>query len=364
MGNIMDRPSFLQMAARLGIGYSLPGAAVASEMQSAPPAEPSLPNEVKDGYEPPNPVFKVVGVGGAGCNVVDAMIREGVTGVEFVCADTDAQTLINSSAGIKIQMASNLGAESESTETPFAVRDRILDALRGANLIFIIAGMGGKTGTSAAHVVAEVAKSLGVLTVAFVTKPFESNNKCVQIAEHGIKKLVRHVDSLFVISKENLKEIIGDQVSTPEAFRYADTILTIAVSSIVNIIIVQGLVCLDFADVRAVLDQRETGTGMMGVIGFATATGVDRARIAAEKALECPLLDGANLAEAYGVLAIVTADTSLRLNEYYKVIETVKKLACSDNVTVIVATCLDQRMENRLGVTLFVTGFNRIQNRV
>jgi len=354
----MERPSFMQMAAKLGMGYSLPCESVATETQS----EPSQLDE--DDYEPPNPVFKVIGVGGAGCNAAEVMIRGGVMDVEFICVDTDAQALKNSSAGIKIQMPSNLGSERKSNETKFAERDQIFDALRGADIIFIFAGMGGNTGTGIAQVVAEVAKSLGILTMAVVTKPFESENRRIQIAEHGIEELVQHVDSLFVIANENLKEIIGEQVSMVDAFRYTDSVMTMAVGIIVDIIMVQGLVCLDFADVRTVLSLRDTEAGMMGAIGFATETGVDRARIAAEHAMECPLLDGANLAEADGVLAIVTADMSFRLSEYYEVMKTVKKLACSDKVTVIVATLVDELMENRLGVILFANGFNRKQHHV
>lgn len=348
----MDRRSFLQMAAMLAVAHGLPGTAFAAAKQSAPPAISPHPFPDMD-YELQGAVLKVIGVGGAGCNAVEHMIREGVTGVEYICADTDAQALKKSSASTKLQIAPSLGTEGEqsaSLKTELAERDRILDALRGADLVFIIAGMGGGTGTSAANRVAEAASYLGILTVAIVTRPFESEGQRMRIAEDGIEELGQHVDSLIVISNEKLKGIIGEQVSMPEAFRNADTVLKVAVGSIAYIITVPGLIGVDFADVRTVMS--ETGMGMMG---FATATGVDRARMAAEQALKSPLLEDANLSEAKGVLVNITASDSIQLDEIYEVMNTVRKFACQD-ATLIFGTNSDAGMADRLRVTLFATG--------
>lgn len=296
-------------------------------------------------------IIKVAGVGGAGCNAVEHMIHEGVMGVEYICADTDSQSLIQSSAATKLQIASNLGSGDESSasiETAIAGRDRIVDVLRGADMAFIIAGMGGGTGTSAARVIAEVARYFGIFTVAVVTRPFESESKRMRIADEGLAELVQHVSSLIVISNEKLKKILGEQFSMPETFRYANTVLKIAVSSIADIINVPGIVGVDFGDVLQVMNN--TGKGK---IGFATATGVDRARMAAEQALKSPLLEDANLSEAYGVLANITASDSLELDEVYEVMNTIRKYA-SDYV--VFGTAIDAGMEDRLRVTIFATG--------
>jgi cell division protein FtsZ len=210
--------------------------------------------------------------------------------------------------------------------------------------------MGGGTGTKGSNLVAEVARDLGIFTVAIVTKPFESESQRMRISEDGLEKLVQHVDSLIVISNEKLKEIIGDEVSMPDAFRYTDTILRNAVGSITDIVTQQGLICVDFADVKTVLDAG------MGMMSFSTATGGDRAQMAAEQAVKSPLLKDVNLSGASGVLVVITATYSLQLDEVYEVMETVKKYACQDGLVFMIGTNFDASMADQLRVTIFVTG--------
>lgn len=295
-------------------------------------------------------IIKVVGVGGAGCNAVAYMIREGVMGVEYICADTDSQSLMQSSAGTKLQIAPNLGSgndPSASIKTAIAERDRIVDVLRGADMVFIIAGMGGVTGTAVATMVAEVTHYLEIFTVAVVTRPFESESQRMRTAERGLAELVQHVSSLIVLSNEKLKKILGEQVSMPETFRYADTVLKIAVGSIADIINVPGIVGVDFGDVLQVMDK--TGRGMMGV---ATVAGVDRARLATEQALKSPLLEGADLFRAYGLLVNITASSSLELDEIYEVMNTTRMYG-PDHLVFGIA--IDVGMNDGLRVTIFAT---------
>ncbi|MDP2132204.1 MAG: cell division protein FtsZ, partial [Sulfuritalea sp.] len=238
-------------------------------------------------------VIKVVGVGGAGGNAVDHMIREGVGGVEFICCNTDAQALKKSSAHVKLQLGPGLGAggkPEKARELAVQDRERIAEALSGAHMVFITAGMGGGTGTGAGPIVAEVARELGILTVAVVTKPFEYEGKRKRLAEEGVAELARHVDSLIVILNEKLEEVLGEEVSMLEAFKAADNVLRNAVGGIAEIINVPGLVNVDFEDVRTVMG--EMGKAMMG---SAVAAGVDRARVAAEEAVASPLLEGIEL---------------------------------------------------------------------
>lgn len=296
-------------------------------------------------------IIKVVGVGGAGCNAVENMIREGVMGVEYICADTDSQSLMQSSAGTKLQIAPHLGLCNEpgvSIETVIAERDRIADVLRGANMVFIIAGMGGRVGTDASRVVAEITSCLGIFTVAVVTRPFESESQCMRIAEEGLAKLVQHVSSLIVFSNENLKERLGEQFSMPEAYRYADTVLKIAVGSIADIIKVPGMVGVDFADIRDVMDN--TGKGL---IGFAIARGADRALMATAQALKSLLFEGANPSRADGMLVIITASDSLELDEIYEVMDTIRIYGPD---FCIFGTTFDEKMGDSLRVTLFAAG--------
>ncbi|MDO8934240.1 MAG: cell division protein FtsZ, partial [Rhodocyclaceae bacterium] len=288
----------------------------------------------------PNPtVIKVVGVGGAGGNAVEHMIREGVQGVEFICANTDAQALRLSSAGLKLQLGPGLGAggkPEKARDLAVADRDAIAESLEGAHMVFITAGMGGGTGTGAAPIVAEVARELGILTVAVVTKPFEFEGKRLRLAEDGLTELAQNVDSLIVILNEKLMEVLGEDVTMTEAFRSADNVLKNAVGGIAEIINVPGLVNVDFEDVRTVMG--EMGKAMMG---SATASGVDRARIAAEQAVASPLLEGIELSGARGVLVNVTASRELGMKEVKDVMATIRNYA-SQEATIIFGTVFDE----------------------
>jgi cell division protein FtsZ len=298
-------------------------------------------------------VIKVVGVGGAGGNAVDHMIREGVGGVEFICCNTDSQALKKSNAHVKLQLGPGLGAggkPEKARELAIAERERIAEALQGAHMVFITAGMGGGTGTGAGPVVAEVARELGILTVAVVTKPFEYEGKRKRLAEDGVAELSRHVDSLIVILNEKLEEVLGDEVSMLEAFKAADNVLRNAVGGIAEIINVPGLVNVDFEDVRTVMG--EMGKAMMG---SAVAAGVDRARVAAEEAVASPLLEGIELSGARGVLVNITASTTLGLKEYKEVMKTIRQYTAPE-ATVICGAVFDEAMEDQLRVTVVATG--------
>lgn len=298
-------------------------------------------------------VIKVVGVGGAGGNAVEHMIREKVGGVEFIVCNTDAQALHKSSAGTRLQLGPGLGAggkPEKAKELALLERDRIADALEGAHMVFITAGMGGGTGTGAAPVVAEVARELGILTVAVVTKPFEYEGKRKRLAEEGVAELTKHVDSLIVILNEKLEEVLGDDVTMLEAFQAADNVLRNAVGGIAEIINVPGLVNVDFEDVRTVMG--ECGKAMMG---SAVASGVDRARVAAESAVASPLLEGIELSGARGVLVNITASNSLGLKEYKEVMSTIRQYTAAE-ATVICGAVFDDSMEDGLRVTVVATG--------
>jgi len=302
----------------------------------------------------PNPtIIKVVGVGGAGGNAVDHMIREGVKGVEFICINTDAQALKNSCAGIKLQLGPGLGAGGKperARELAKVDRERIAEVLVGAHMVFITAGMGGGTGTGAAPIVAEVSRELGILTVAVVTKPFEYEGRRMTLAEGGATELERNVDSLIVILNEKLMEVLGDEVSMKDAFKAADNVLKNAVGGIAEIINVPGLVNVDFEDVRTVMG--EMGKAMMG---SATAAGVDRGRIAAEEAVASPLLEGIELSGARGVLVNITANDSLGMKEVKEVMDAIRNYAAQD-ATIIFGTVFEEGMEDRLRVTVVATG--------
>ena len=298
-------------------------------------------------------VIKVVGVGGAGGNAVEHMIREGVGGVEFIVCNTDAQALKKSSAAIRLQLGPGLGAggkPEKARELAQIDKDRIAEALEGAHMVFITAGMGGGTGTGAGPVVAEVARELGILTVAVVTKPFEYEGKRKRLAEEGVAELSKHVDSLIVILNEKLEEVLGDDVSMLEAFQAADNVLRNAVGGIAEIINVPGLVNVDFEDVRTVMG--ECGKAMMG---SAVASGVDRARVAAESAVASPLLEGIELSGARGVLVNITASNSLGLKEYKEVMATIRQYTAAE-ATVICGAVFDDSMEDSLRVTVVATG--------
>ena len=298
-------------------------------------------------------VIKVVGVGGAGGNAVEHMIREGVGGVEFICCNTDAQALNKSNAHVKLQLGPGLGAggkPEKARDLALLDRERIAEALSGAHMVFITAGMGGGTGTGAGPVVAEVARELGILTVAVVTKPFEYEGKRKRLAEEGVAELARHVDSLIVILNEKLEEVLGDEVSMLEAFQAADNVLRNAVGGIAEIINVPGLVNVDFEDVRTVMG--EMGKAMMG---SAVAAGVDRARVAAEEAVASPLLEGIELSGARGVLVNITASSTLGLKEYKEVMKTIRQYTAPE-ATVICGAVFDETMEDQLRVTVVATG--------
>ena len=301
-------------------------------------------------------VIKVVGVGGAGGNAVDHMIRNAVQGVEFIAMNTDAQALAHGQAKNQIQLgASGLGAGAAPEAGRAAAteaRDEIEESLQGAHMVFITAGMGGGTGTGAAPLVAEVAKQMGILTVAVVTKPFTFEGlKRMQAAESGIDELAQSVDSVIVILNEKLEEVLGEDVSMEDAFGAADNVLKNAVAGISEIINIRGLINVDFQDVKTVM--HEQGMAMMG---SASASGMDRAHIAAEQAVACPLLEGVNLSGARGVLVNITAARSgLKLRETKEVMETIRSFAAED-ATVILGAVYDEGMGDELRVTVVATG--------
>jgi cell division protein FtsZ len=307
--------------------------------------------------EPSGTVIKVIGIGGAGGNAVDHMIREGVEGVEFICANTDAQALKRSQAKIKLQLgASGLGAGAKPDAGRAAAqseRDRIAEALEGAHMVFLTAGMGGGTGTGAAPVVAEIARERGILTVAVVTKPFHFEGKRMKTAEAGLEELSQHVDALIVILNERLMEVLGDDVSVQEAFMAADNVLHNAVAGIAEIINNPGMVNVDFEDVHTVME--EVGMAMMG---SASAAGMDRARIAAEQAVASPLLEGISLSGARGVLVNITASHSLKMREVNEVMNTIREFA-ADDATVIFGAVYNDDIGDELRVTVVATGLGQ-----
>ena len=304
-------------------------------------------------------VIKVVGVGGAGGNAVDHMIRNAVQGVEFIAMNTDAKALAHGLAKNQIQLgASGLGAGAKpeaGRAAALEMREHIEEALQGAHMVFITAGMGGGTGTGAAPLVAEVAKQMEILTVAVVTKPFSFEGpKRMQSAESGIDELAQHVDSVIVILNEKLEEILGEDVLMKEAFSSADDVLKKAVAGISEIINIHGLISVDFQDVKTVM--HEQGMAMMG---SASASGMDRARIAAEEAVACPLLEGVNLSGARGILVNITAaENSLKLRETREVMETIRSFA-ADDATVILGAVYDENMGDELRVTVVATGLGQ-----
>ncbi|SUP92135.1 peptidase M23 [Vibrio owensii] len=303
-------------------------------------------------------VIKVVGVGGGGGNAVEHMVRESIEGVEFISVNTDAQALRKTSVGNVIQIGGDItkglgaGANPQvGREAALEDRDRIKDSLTGADMVFIAAGMGGGTGTGAAPVIAEVAKELGILTVAVVTKPFSfEGKKRLAFAEQGIDELSKHVDSLITIPNEKLLKVLGRGVTLLEAFASANDVLKNAVQGIAELITRPGMINVDFADVRTVMS--EMGHAMMG---SGIAKGEDRAEEAAEMAISSPLLEDIDLAGARGVLVNITAGLDMRLDEFETVGNTVKAFA-SDNATVVIGTSLDPDMTDEIRVTVVATG--------
>ena len=303
--------------------------------------------------------IKVIGVGGGGGNAVEHMIANSVQGVEFVCANTDAQALIRSNANRTIQLGlSGLGAGSKpdkGREAAEAAVEDIRAAIDGSHMLFITAGMGGGTGTGAAPVIARVAKEMGILTVGVVTKPFEwEGNRRMKNADEGLSELEANVDSLIVVLNEKLLEVLGDDVSQEEAFSHANDVLRNAVGGIAEIINEYGHVNVDFEDVRTVMG--EPGKAMMGT---ARASGPDRARIAAEQAVACPLLEGIDLSGAKGVLVLVTAARgSLKLSESRQAMTTIKAYA-SEDAHVIYGAAYDDSLGEDIRVTVVATGLSR-----
>jgi len=285
------------------------------------------------------------------------MITRGLSGVDFMCANTDAQALKRSTARTQLQLGSTLtrglgaGARPEiGRDAAMEDRDRIAGMIEGSDMLFITAGMGGGTGTGAAPVIADIAKSLGILTVAVVTRPFKFEGKRQRVASAGIEELTKKVDSLIVIPNDKLMDVLGDDVSVLDAYAAANDVLHGAVSGIAEVINNPGLVNVDFADVRTVMG--EVGMAMMG---SATASGADRARSAAQQAVKSPLLEDVNLAGARGVLVNITASAGLKMKEYHEVMNTIKEFT-ADDAMVIIGTVIDETMEDRLRVTMIATG--------
>lgn len=305
-----------------------------------------------------NAVIKVIGVGGGGGNAVQHMTSANIDGVDFICANTDAQALKSVDAKTILQLGEKttkgLGAGANPAigmQAAIDDKDRIKEVIEGTDMLFITAGMGGGTGTGAAPVVAQTAKELGILTVAVVTKPFcFEGNKRMTTAEAGIKELEEHVDSLIIIPNEKLVPVLGRDTTLLDAFKAANDILLGAVQGIAELITRQGLINVDFADVRTVM--AEMGMAMMG---SSSAKGQDRARQAAESAVSSPLLEDIDLSNVGGILVNVTAGLDLSIGEFDEVCSTIKEFA-SDDATVVVGTVIEPEMSDELRVTVVATG--------
>lgn len=305
-------------------------------------------------------VIKVIGIGGAGCNAIEHSLKEGIRRVEFIAANTDAHALAKSSAPSKILFGkTGLGAGANPETGRIAAeghRDDIRALLEGAHMVFIAAGMGGGTGTGAAPVVAEIARTMGILTIGVVTQPFSfEGGERLKTADAGIAEMEKHVDSLIVIPNDNLLKVMGDDADVDECFKAADDVLKNAISGVADIINYNDMVGVDFEDVRTVM-------GNMGraKLGYAVASGIDRARIAAQQAIASPLLLGVNLPRAKGLLVNITAAMgNLKMKEVYRVMNTVKAFAAED-AHIIVGVVFDEQMGDALRVTVVVTGLGRI----
>lgn len=309
-------------------------------------------------------IIKVIGVGGCGSNAVDHMIHNDMQGVEFICMNTDAQALKSNKAETLLQLGPSItkglgaGANPEiGREAALEDRDRIAELIQGSDMLFITAGMGGGTGTGAAPVVAQVAKEMGILTVAVVSKPFSFEGKRLRAAQAGMEALSQYVDSLIVIPNDKLMMVLGNDISMLDAFKAANDVLYGAVAGIAEVINCPGLVNVDFADVKTVMS--EMGMAMMG---SALATGVDRARTAAEQAVASPLLEDITLSGARGVLVNITASSALKMREVHEVMNTIKDLTAED-ATVIIGTVIDESMADDLRVTMVATGLGNISTQ-
>jgi cell division protein FtsZ len=316
--------------------------------------------ELMDAYSQ-SAVIKVIGVGGGGGNAVAHMVTSGIEGVEFMCINTDAQALKHAKVKTTLQIGTNMtkglgaGADPEvGRQAAMEDRDRIVELVEGCDMLFITAGMGGGTGTGGAPVVAQVAKEMGILTVAVVTKPFEmEGNKRGYVADHGIAELAKYCDSLITIPNQKLLTVLGATTTLLDAFKSANQVLQGAVQGIAELITRPGLINVDFADVRTVM--AETGMAMMG---SGAASGEGRARAAAEAAVSSPLLEEINLAGAHGILVNVTAGMDLSIGEFQEVGQIVKQFA-SEDATVVVGTVIDPELSNQVRVTVVATGLGR-----
>ena len=309
----------------------------------------------------PNAVIKVIGVGGGGGNAVAHMVNANIEGVEFICANTDAQAMKNCGAKLALQLGENVtkglgaGANPEvGRQAALEDRERLEEILEGTDMVFITAGMGGGTGTGAAPVVAQLAKEKGILTVAVVTKPFPfEGGRRMQVALKGIEDLSQHVDSLITVPNEKLLTVLGREVTLLSAFKAANEVLQGAVQGIADLITAPGLINVDFADVRTVMS--EMGMAMMG---SGTAKGDDRAQAAAEAAINNPLLEDVNLSGACGILVNVTAGPNLTMREFDEIGRIVHDFA-SEDATVVLGTSLDPELKDEVRVTVVATGLNR-----
>lgn len=305
-----------------------------------------------------NAKIKVIGIGGGGGNAIEHMMAQNVNGVDFICANTDAQALTRSNAPLIIRLGEEItkglgaGADPDiGRQSAEENRERIREILSGTDMVFLAAGMGGGTGTGGAPIFAEIAKELGILTVAVVTKPFAfEGRKRMLIAEEGIKQLARHVDSLIIIPNNKLLSVLGKNVTLRDAFCQADNVLLGAVQGIADIITRPGLINVDFADVRTVMS--ETGMAMMGT---GSSSGDNRAREAAEAAIASPLLEDINFSGARGVLVNITAGCNMSIGEFETVGEAIKNFT-TETATVVVGTVIDPEMTDELKVTIVVTG--------
>jgi len=307
---------------------------------------------------PKNAEIKVVGVGGGGCNAVRHMMTSSIDGVHFICANTDAQSLNDLADATVLQLGGSFtkglgaGANPEvGRQAALEDKDRIAQALEGADMVFITAGMGGGTGTGGAPVIAEVAKQMGILTVGVVTRPFGfEGRKRMEIANEGISQLKEQVDSLIIVPNEKLLQVLGKDITVLNAFKQANDVLFGAVQGITDLILLDGLINVDFADVRTVM--AEMGMAMMGT---GEASGADRAVVAAESAVRCPLLEDINLQGAKGILVNITSGYDLTLGEFEEVGNTVREFADED-ATIIVGSVFEPNLDDQLRVTVVATG--------
>jgi cell division protein FtsZ len=309
-----------------------------------------------------NAVIKVVGVGGGGGNAVHHMVKANIEGVDFICANTDAQALQNSQVRTLLQLGANItkglgaGANPQvGKDAALEDRDRIQEVLEGSDMVFITAGLGGGTGTGAAPIFAQVARELGILTVAVVTKPFSfEGKKRLKVADDGVAELAQYVDSLITIPNEKLVSVLGQDMSLLDAFKAANDVLQGAVQGIAELITRPGLINVDFADVKTVM--LEMGAAMMG---SGRASGADRARLAAEQAIRSPLLEDINLSGSRGILVNITAGPDLSIGEFYEVGGTIEEVA-SEDANVVVGTVIDPDMADELRVTVVATGLGEM----